>query len=86
MGNREDAIKTLDKLKKLRDGVFMDTALYREAVIYEKEKRKTLAAETYLKIVNGFPNSPWYEVAMKRIEALEAKGKKNTLKKKKKKK
>lgn len=64
----EDAIKTLNALAQLRNGIFSDTALILEARYYEVTGKHEDAMKKYKELVNDFPLSLWSNEARAKIE------------------
>jgi len=58
-GMPEAGLKTLEKLKRLRNGIFTDTALMMEARYNEEAGNNERAIEIYRKLVQEYPDSPW---------------------------
>jgi len=73
-GNEAMAIKTLDRLSALGNGIFRDTALILEARYYEQTGQKEMAMEKYRKLVESFPDSPWFNEANTKVEIEAKKG------------
>jgi tetratricopeptide (TPR) repeat protein len=57
--NIDSALKFLEKLGSYKGGIFKDTALFKEAEIYESQGNKEEAQKRYEEIVNNYPDSLW---------------------------
>jgi predicted negative regulator of RcsB-dependent stress response len=67
-GNREDALKTLDKLYNSPGGIFRDYALMESGRILESEGKKQEAMVKYREITDQFKSSPFYKEAKAKLE------------------
>lgn len=68
IGKNDDALKTLEILKKFKNGAFKDSALIEEARLYEAIGRPMDAQKRYNELIKEFPNSSWSVEARSRIE------------------
>ena len=66
-GNREEALKTLDKIAVARGDLLKDAALVQKARILEQQGKKEEAAAFYKEIAEKYPQSPYAEEAKARI-------------------
>ncbi|MBI5049572.1 MAG: tetratricopeptide repeat protein [Nitrospirae bacterium] len=71
-GSNDDALKTLETLKKFKNGAFKDTGLIEEARLYEAVGRTADAQKRYEELIKEFPNSVWDAEARSRTETLKA--------------
>jgi predicted negative regulator of RcsB-dependent stress response len=63
MGNKAEALKTLDSLYKLQGDIFKDLALIETARILEDDGKKDEATAKYKELTEKFKDSPFFEEA-----------------------
>ncbi len=72
--NQNDkALESIDKLAKVENGIFKDTALIIEARFYESIGESEKALENYRQVFTEFPTSPWSVEASSKVAAEETK-------------
>ncbi len=68
-GRKEEALKTLDTLYNLKASPFLkDIALHDSASILEKMGRKEEALKKYELLAKEYPQSPYYQLAVSKVE------------------
>jgi len=73
-GRKEEALKTLDTLYNLKTTPFLkDAALNESARLLEKMGRKGEALGKYKKIIEDYPQSPYYQAALAKVKEEEKK-------------
>lgn len=68
-GKTEDALKYFEKIISFEAGL-KDLAYTEMGRIYEAQGKQEEAIKNYQKIVEGFPSSPWFSEAKRRLENL----------------
>jgi len=66
-GNKEEALKTLDKLYRLPGNIYKDFALVESARILESEGKHEDAVAKYREITEKFKGSPFYDEAKAKL-------------------
>jgi len=72
-GRNDDALNTLEMLKKFKNGAFKDSALIEEARLYEATGRPEDAQKRYEELIKEFPASPWSDEARAKIKSKKGK-------------
>ncbi len=73
INQNDKALESIDKLAKVENGIFKDTALILEARYYERAGESEKALEKYRQVFTEFPTSPWSAEANSKVAAEEAK-------------
>ncbi len=73
-GKGDEAVKTLESLARLKDGIFKDTALILEARYYESAGKNEEAMKKYKELVKDFPSSTWSAEAKAKTETKDKSG------------
>jgi tetratricopeptide (TPR) repeat protein len=68
-GKTEDALKFFEKIISFEAGL-KDLAYTEMGRIYEVQEKQEEAIKNYQKVVEGFPSSPWFSEAKRRLENL----------------
>lgn len=66
-GNKDEALKTLDKIYKSSSDIYKDIALIESGRILEKDGKIMEAAAKYKELTEKFPESPFFEEAKARL-------------------
>lgn len=67
-GNKEEALKALDKLYAAPGSIYKDYALIEEARILESEGKQAEAVAKYRELTEKFKGSPFYQEAKAKLE------------------
>ena len=67
-GSPDKALNALQDLSKYEGGIFKDTALIKEAEIYENKGEKEEAQKKYEQIISEYPDSQWITHARAKVK------------------